>query len=68
METDSHREIARALAEILHEDLAEEQTVTVPGWGTFTIEHETARSDNTRAGATALHPPKDTVEFEPEHA
>jgi nucleoid DNA-binding protein len=68
MNRDSYHDIARALAEILHEELARKQAVEIPDWGTFSIEHETGRVESIPEGRTALHPPQDTITFEPQHA
>lgn len=65
MDTHSPQNVGRALAEIIHEDLLDRREITLPGWGTFTVEHRGGRTER-HDGAVSLHPPKDTVVFQSE--
>ena len=58
-------EVRRAFAEALHERLMRREAVAVPGLGRFVPRHEPSRVVTETGGRRTLHPPADTVAFEP---
>lgn len=59
----STRQLARALADVLNEALAQNQTVDVPGLGTFRRRHRPGHVVE-RGGQTVMLPPADVIEFQ----
>ncbi len=55
--------IARALGDVLTEHLMREETVTVPGLGTFQLVHQPSYVDD-QQGEQVMFPPADVIEFE----
>lgn len=58
------RQLARALADVLNEALAQGQAVDVPGLGTFRRRHRPGHITE-RDGQTVMLPPADVIEFQP---
>jgi len=56
--------VARALADVLAESLAQGTSVDVPGLGLFWRRHEPGRVGE-RSGQPVMHPPADGVAFTP---
>lgn len=65
MSTPVSEDVRRAFAAALREHLMQRAPVTVPGLGRFVPHHEPSRVVED-AGRRTLHPPADTVAFEPE--
>ena len=60
----STRQLARALADVLNEALAQGQAVDVPGLGSFRRRHRPGNITS-RDGQTVMLPPADVIEFQP---
>ncbi|MBE2185354.1 MAG: HU family DNA-binding protein [Rhodothermales bacterium] len=56
--------LARALADVLNEALAQGQAVDVPGLGTFRRRHRPGHIAE-RDGRMVMLPPVDAIEFQP---
>ncbi len=59
-------EIAVALADIVREALANGESVHVEGLGTFSVQHNMSRVDQSGDGEIVLKPPSDTIAFSAE--
>ncbi|GIV62375.1 MAG: hypothetical protein KatS3mg044_1241 [Rhodothermaceae bacterium] len=54
--------VARALADIIRESLARHQPVSIPGLGTFAVEHQPSQIMEEH-GISVVLPPRDVVVF-----
>ena len=58
-------QLLEALGHVLREALVRGETVRVPGLGTFRVEHQPSRADESGDGVV-MRPPRDAVIFVPE--
>lgn len=58
-------DVLRAFSEAVRERLMRRDSVTVPGLGTFTVQHDPSRAAETPDGRRILQPPADVIVFEP---
>ena len=58
-------QVEQALAEIVREALATQQTVQVPGLGVFRIERRPARRRPAKEGGAEFIPPRNEILFTP---
>lgn len=65
MSTPSAKDVIRAFAQIMREKLENGETVTVPGLGTFSIEHRPSQKKEDADGEIYMAPPRDVVTFDP---
>ena len=55
-----------AIAAYVRGKLKQKEVAELPGIGTITVAHETARDRVVAKGGTGIFPPKDTIRFTPE--
>jgi len=55
-----------AIAAYVREKLKQKEVAELPGIGTITVAHETARDRAVAKGDAGTLPPKDTIRFTPE--
>ncbi len=58
-------DVLRAFGEAVRERLMRRDGVTVPGLGTFMVQHDPSRVTELEDGQRVLQPPADVVVFEP---
>lgn len=66
MSTPSAKEVIKAFAKVMREQLENGETVEVPGLGTFSIEHRPSQMKENADGEKVMAPPRDVVTFDPE--
>jgi nucleoid DNA-binding protein len=67
MPTPTAKDVIRAFARIVREQLVRGESAYVPGLGTFTVEHEPSRVVMPEGdGSPSMQPPRDVVRFQPE--
>lgn len=63
MDLDTRTQVAQALSELLQEAFIEANEVSLPGWGTFRVEHRPGQAKD-QNGTVTLQPPQDVIVFE----
>lgn len=58
-------QVAAALNTLLREALTQGVPVTVPGLGTFAVQHQSSRIEELPDGRVVMQPPRDEVVFRP---
>lgn len=66
MASPSAKDVIRAFAKAVREQLEDHQSVDVPGLGTFDVEHRESQLTEGEDGEPRMAPPRDVVTFEPE--
>jgi nucleoid DNA-binding protein len=66
MSTPSAKEVIDAFARIMREKLERGETVEVLGLGTFSIEHQPSKMEETDDGESYMAPPRNVVMFDPD--
>jgi nucleoid DNA-binding protein len=63
-------DVLRAFGEVVRDRLMRRDPTTIPGLGTFEVQHHPSRVVETDDGSRTLQPPTDVVVFKPapEHA
>jgi nucleoid DNA-binding protein len=58
-------ELTQQLAQLIRDELLKNNQVEIKGLGIFSRKHIPAEEETKPDGTIMLHPPKDTIEFEP---
>ncbi len=66
MSTPSAEDVIKSFSRVVRKKLEEGETVDVPGFGTFSVEHHPSEQKQGPDGETYMEPPRDVVTFEPE--
>lgn len=66
MSTPSAKETIAAFVRVVRQKLERGESVTVPGFGTFSIVHHPSEMKKNADGDDYMAPPRDVVEFTPE--
>ncbi|PQJ33520.1 hypothetical protein BSZ35_01940 [Salinibacter sp. 10B] len=66
MSTPSAEDIIKAFVRVTRKKLENGETVQVPGFGTFSVEHRPSEQKEGPDGDSYMKPPRDVVTFEPE--
>jgi len=59
-------EFSKALGELIRDELLSGNLVKIDGLGAFSRRHIPAEEETQPDGTILLHPPKDTIRFEPD--
>jgi nucleoid DNA-binding protein len=66
MSTPSAKETIAAFVRVLRRQLKDGESVEVPGFGTFSVEHRPSELTDGPDGEQQMAPPRDLVRFDPE--
>jgi nucleoid DNA-binding protein len=66
MSTPSAKETIAAFVRVLRRRLENGETTEVPGFGTFSVEHQPSEITEGPDGEQQMAPPRDVVRFDPE--
>jgi nucleoid DNA-binding protein len=66
MSTPSAKETIAAFVRVLRRELEDGETVEVPGFGTFSVEHRPSEITDGPDGEQEMTPPRDVVRFTPD--
>ena len=66
MTTITSDQLKETLADVVREALANGEEVTLPGLGTFRVEHQPSEMAEDEDGQVIMRPPRDEVVFIPE--
>lgn len=66
MDSPTAHDVIHAFARIVRRRLVDGQNVDVPDLGRFAVQHESSTIEEREHGETALSPPRDIIEFDPD--